>query len=331
MRVLKHLLRLLHGGEMVDAWGEHDLACLHVMSCTSGMTVYLQDACQGKIVDRKTCDIGTCALSAMYVSLRDDEFSAEAWIGFMIRHFYESEDANRRRIYFDLLNGRGHDAPLTNAIDRKRPRIAHRILKMPGVDVNACDAKGRTRLVHAIYERQENIALHILDFPGVDVNARNTDPEATPFAFLPSVLMKLPKVALRVLDLWRADVRARDANQYSIRAALKYIIIHPVLREHLDVARRILDFPGIDVNATIDDVDQRTVVIDAIIANLPGVALRILDVPGVDVNVRNSKGLTALMYACTMNQPDVARRIMESPGVDIHDPEQDPVLRHIIG
>lgn len=55
----------------------------------------------------------------------------------------------------------------------------------------------------------------------------------------------------------------------------------------------------------------------AISHNMPDIALRILEVPGVDVNVLCRQCWTPLLVALSYNMPQVAHRILDDPGVDV--------------
>lgn len=332
MRVVEHLLRLLHGESVVEAWGARDLARLHVMSCTSTSAVphFLDDAYgYGEIVAAKTRDIGPCARSAFHVASQmagTGDRNMLAWLGFLRRHFL-----CRRDILIHFMNcrdGRGRTA-LMNAIRGGMPDVALRILDMPGADVNARDEEGEMPLVSAIIERMPGIALRILEVPGVIVDARD-DFGCTPL--MHACRERFSEVALRILDMPGVDVNARDKESESplTQAACDRHACFDVLHTPLmiaitelmpDVALRILEVPGVDVE-TRDSKGctplMRACADDEFHDEFYEVVCRILEVPGVDVNARDEEGWTPLMFACYGRFSGAAFRILEVPGMDVN-------------
>ncbi|TFK24510.1 ankyrin [Coprinopsis marcescibilis] len=180
------------------------------------------------------------------------------------------------------------------------------LLQVPGIDVNAGDAQGRTALMGT--EDIEVVQVLLSSAEGIDVNARDNNGRTA----LINAASEAPHEVVEVLiGVTGIDVNAADMNG-------KTALIEAASRGYLKIVEALLAVGGIDINMA--DVDGRTALMEALEPYYTTYADEILKAllatPGIDVNAKDSGGKTAFMQAVDRGQLRAVKALLQIPGVD---------------
>ena len=169
-----------------------------------------------------------------------------------------------------------------------------------GVNINAKDKKGNSALKLASENGNLEIVKLLLphDLEGM---RKNTE----------SYVSLLPKELTEEVRKYGYNIDVNAKNNSGATA-----LMEASYKGHLEVIKRLLDVPDIDVNAKDDDAGFTALIWAAQQGHLNVVNL--LLEKGADANRKNKWGLTALMWASTEGRTDIVKRLLMVPGIDVN-------------
>jgi ankyrin repeat protein len=204
--------------------------------------------------------------------------------------------------------------PLMKACEGCYYDIIELLLKRPEILVNVKNDKGSNALMLAINSRSRfnpelklSCVKKILSFPGLDINDKDNDNN--------TALMLAAKT--NELDIIEAllNVEAIECSGTIFNEV--YTLIKTIEDDNIELMKRLLMLPDIDVNIQDDD-EKATALTTAVVKGKKAVVDILLSVPNININITNSYGTTALMLACREGEFDIMNLLLSRPEVELN-------------
>ena len=114
-----------------------------------------------------------------------------------------------------------------------------------------------------------------------------------------------------------AELNPEEASKQLVKAIKKWNNMFAPL----DEIKQLLEVPGIDVN--LKDSNGLTPLMYASGKNTYTIAELLLTVPGINVNLQNNRGLSALMLSSLKGFSQMTKMLLQVPGINVNLQEQD--------
>ncbi|KAH6908116.1 ankyrin repeat-containing domain protein [Coprinopsis sp. MPI-PUGE-AT-0042] len=181
-----------------------------------------------------------------------------------------------------------------------------RVLKQPGVDVNAIEADGYTALAFAARQGHDSVVRILVDVPGRDINARHYR-GWTP---LMMAARRGHEEVVRIL-LVQPDIEVNTVGEEAWTA-----VMLAANEGHGGVLEAFTEYSGVlDVNYRGEDGE--TALMLAASEGCEEAVGHLLGFDGLDVNAAARDGTTALMLAAYMGHEAVVSLLLSVPGLDV--------------
>ncbi|CEO99097.1 hypothetical protein PBRA_007211 [Plasmodiophora brassicae] len=186
------------------------------------------------------------------------------------------------------------------------------LIRIPGVDVNACDMFQMTPLHCATIKGHAEVVASLLKAPGLDPNRRIVSlfkSQTTPL----HVAVKDGRTDIVRLLLAAPGI---DANP---RGTLRKTPLHLAVQDDIgrdDIVELLVKAPGIDVNA--HDMDENTALHIAANVGRAHLVELLLTVPGIDVNARDDARKTPLHCAAATGRLVIVKLLLDVQTIEVN-------------
>ncbi|KAH6908137.1 ankyrin repeat-containing domain protein [Coprinopsis sp. MPI-PUGE-AT-0042] len=181
-----------------------------------------------------------------------------------------------------------------------------RVLKQPGVDVNATEDEGYTALAFAAKQGHDSVVRILVEVHGRDINTRN-------YRGWTPLMMASRRGHV---DAVRTLLAQSDVEVDSVGVEQWTAVMIAANEGYGGVVKAFSEYPGsVDVNWRGEDGE--TALMLAASEGHEEVVKHLLEFDSIDVNATAKDGTTALMLAAYMGQEAVVRLLLAVPGVDI--------------
>ncbi|KAH6908127.1 ankyrin repeat-containing domain protein [Coprinopsis sp. MPI-PUGE-AT-0042] len=181
-----------------------------------------------------------------------------------------------------------------------------RVLKQPGVDVNATEDEGYTALAFAAKQGHDSVVRILVEVPGRDINTRN-------YRGWTPLMMASRRGHV---DAIRTLLAQSDVEVDSVGVEQWTAVMLAANEGYGGVLKAFSEYPGsVDVNWRGEDGE--TALMLAASEGHEEVVKHLLEFDSIDVNATAKDGTTALMLAAYMGHEAVVGLLLASPGIDI--------------
>ena len=239
--------------------------------------------------------------------------------GFPLHYACISGHVNVVKLLFELgidvnaIDGED-DTPLILACTHNRLKIVKLLCQHPNIDINATNTNGESPLILACINNHVNMVRFLTQNPNIDINAiTRSINKACKSSYMEifKILLNHPNLDINATENgWMTHLHfaciSGNVKAVELLCQHRYIFVNAQdMDGHTPLIKVCFQKPSNDENAI--DFNERLIKI-----------LKILFKHPIDVNVKDSKGNTALHYACEGGTLDVVKFLLVLPSINVN-------------
>ena len=202
---------------------------------------------------------------------------------------------------------------LRAAARKANPDIFHWLLHMDGLDVNDVDVRGISAMMFACYSGCEELLEFMLEDHKFDPSLQDKIGNGL-------LHYAVKNNHLHIVDLLLADQRIASIINGRTISGISPLIL-ACCDGRLEIAQKLLSFPGVDVNSPDDNGDSP--LLHAVTGGFEELVSELLENPQIKVNKSNDNGDSPLMVAANEGHSDIVARLLKQADIDVNSSNTD--------